>query len=159
MTYDGDAKVDGVPGSGAPIVLNFLNAAGAKTGKLLPTGNVVDIIDGVEVSCVDLSSPLVFATAASLGKTGYESKQELDNDAELLASPRGNTPARRTAHGYGRRDRQGAAQVRAGRAASGERQHRRALFRAVELPLRICGDGRALPWRGRKHPTERWRIA
>ena len=42
VTYDGDATVDGVPGSGAPIVLNFLNAAGAKTGKLLPTGNVVD---------------------------------------------------------------------------------------------------------------------
>lgn len=84
VTYDGIAKVDGVPGTGAPIVLNFLNAAGAKTGKLLPTGNIVDCIEGVDVSCVDLSSPLVFATAASLGKTGYESKQELDNDPELL---------------------------------------------------------------------------
>jgi 4-oxalomesaconate tautomerase len=84
VTYDGDATVDGVPGSGAPIVLNFLNAAGAKTGKLLPTGNPIDIIDGIEVSCVDLSSPLVFVAAASLGKTGYESKKVLDSDPELL---------------------------------------------------------------------------
>jgi 4-oxalomesaconate tautomerase len=84
VTYDGDATIDGVPGSGAPIVLNFLNAAGAKTGKLLPTGRAIDLVDGVPLSCVDLSSPLVFAAAASLGKSGYESKRELDGDAELL---------------------------------------------------------------------------
>jgi 4-oxalomesaconate tautomerase len=84
VTYDGDARIDGVPGTGAPIVLNFLDAAGAKTGKLLPTGNVVDVIDGVELSCIDLSSPLVFAAAASLGKTGYETKRELDADGVFL---------------------------------------------------------------------------
>jgi len=85
VAYDGDARIDGVPGSGSPIVLNFMNAAGAKTGKLLPTGNVVDIVDGIEVSCVDLSSPLVFARAAAFGKTGYESKRELDADPDFLA--------------------------------------------------------------------------
>jgi 2-methylaconitate cis-trans-isomerase PrpF len=84
VTYDGDARIDGVPGTGAPIVLNFLDAAGAKTGKLLPTGRPTDVIDGIEVSCVDLSSPLVFIAAAALGKTGYESKRALDADAELL---------------------------------------------------------------------------
>jgi 2-methylaconitate cis-trans-isomerase PrpF len=84
VTYEGDYRIDGVPGGGAPIVLNFLNAAGAKTGKLLPTGAATDLIAGVEVSCVDLSSPLVFVKAASMGKTGYESKQELDADAEFL---------------------------------------------------------------------------
>ena len=84
VAYDGDARIDGVPGTGAPIVLNFLHAAGAKTGKLLPTGDVVDVIDGIAVSCVDLSTPLVFVAAASLGKTGHESKRELDSDPDLL---------------------------------------------------------------------------
>jgi hypothetical protein len=84
VEYDGDARVDGVPGSGAPIVLNFLDAAGAKTGKLLPTGHVFDVIDGMDVSCVDMSSPLVFAAAASFGKTGYESKRELDSDLAFI---------------------------------------------------------------------------
>ena len=85
VTYAGDAKIDGVPGTGAPIVLNFLDAAGAKTGKLLPTGQPVDVIDGVEVSCVDMSSPLVFVRAADLGKTGHESKRDYDSDLELIA--------------------------------------------------------------------------
>jgi 2-methylaconitate cis-trans-isomerase PrpF len=85
VTYDGAARVDGVPGTGAPIVLNFLDAAGAKTGRLLPTGNVVDLIDGIEVSCVDLASPLVFVRASDLGKTGHESKRELDADPGLIA--------------------------------------------------------------------------
>lgn len=84
VTYDGNARVDGVPGTGAPIVLNFLDAAGAKTGKLLPTGSVRDTVEGVEVSCVDLSSPLVFARASDFGKSGYESKRELDADAALI---------------------------------------------------------------------------
>lgn len=85
VTYDGAARVDGVPGSGAPIQLNFRDAAGAKTGRLLPTGRVVDVVDGVAVSCVDFSTPLVFVPAAALGKSGYESKAELDADGKLKA--------------------------------------------------------------------------
>lgn len=84
LTYDGDVQIDGVPGKGAGIILNFLDAAGAKTGKLLPTGNVVDMIDGIPVSCVDYSTPVVFVAAQSVGKTGHESKQELDADSDLL---------------------------------------------------------------------------
>lgn len=84
VTFEGDTRIDGVPGTGAAIVLNFLDAAGAKTGCLLPTGNVVDVIDGIEVSCVDFSVPVVFMAAASLGKTGYETKQELDADKAML---------------------------------------------------------------------------
>lgn len=84
VTYDGDVRIDGVPGRGAPIVLNFLDAAGAKTGRLLPTGSVVDVVDGVVVSCVDLASPIVFAEAAAFGKTGYETKRELDSDGTLI---------------------------------------------------------------------------
>ncbi len=84
VSYDGPARINGVPGSGAPIVLNFKNAAGAKTGRLLPTGSAVDVVDGVEVSCVDFSTPLVFVPAIAVGKTGYESKKELDADPRLL---------------------------------------------------------------------------
>lgn len=83
VTYDGDAKIDGVPGSGAPIQLNFLNATGAKTGRLFPTGNRIDVIDGIEVSLVDFATPLVFVPAIALGKTGHESKKELDADVTL----------------------------------------------------------------------------
>ena len=85
VTYDGDVRIDGVPGTGAPIVLNFLDAAGARTGHLLPTGNVVDRFDGIEVSCVDLSTPLVIAAAEAFGKTGHETKAELDADHAFLA--------------------------------------------------------------------------
>lgn len=83
VTYDGPARIDGVPGSGAPIQLNFLNATGAKTGRLFPTGNRVDLIDGVAVSMIDFATPLVFVPAEAVGKTGHESKKELDADAVL----------------------------------------------------------------------------
>lgn len=83
VTYDGLARIDGVPGSGAPIQLNFRDAAGAKTGRLLPTGRLVDVIDGVEVSCIDFSTPLVFVPALAMGKTGHETKAELDADSKL----------------------------------------------------------------------------
>lgn len=85
VTYEGDARIDGVPGSGAPIQLNFQDATGAKTGRLFPTGNRIDIVDGVEVSLIDFASPLVFVPALALGKTGHESKKELDADSELKA--------------------------------------------------------------------------
>lgn len=84
VTYEGEFRIDGVPGTGAPVLLNFLDAGGAKTGRLLPTGRPVDVVDGIEVSCVDFSSPIVFVAAASLGKTGHESKKDLDADRELL---------------------------------------------------------------------------
>jgi 4-oxalomesaconate tautomerase len=84
VSYDGDFRIDGVPGTGAPIILNFLDAAGAKTGKLLPTGHPLDVIDGTELTCVDLSSPLVFVDAAAMGKTGYETKRELDADRQFI---------------------------------------------------------------------------
>lgn len=85
VRLDGSTRIDGVPGSGAPIILNFLDAAGAKTGRLFPTGQRMDVVDGIEVSCVDFSSPLVFVPATALGKTGYESREELDADQTLKA--------------------------------------------------------------------------
>ena len=72
VTYEGSASIDGVPGTAAPIRLAFLNAAGAKTGQLLPTGVPVERIDGIEVSCVDAATPVMLVRAADLGKSGVE---------------------------------------------------------------------------------------
>ncbi len=85
VTYDGDVHIDGVPGSGAGILLSFLDAAGTKTGRLLPTGRPLDQVEGVDVSCVDFATPMVFVSASSMGKHGDESKAELDADPAFLA--------------------------------------------------------------------------
>ena len=83
VNYKGDTKVDGVPGTAAPIICNYLDVAGKNCGSLLPTGNVIDIIDGVEVTCVDNGMPVVLLRATDLGISGYESKAELDADEDL----------------------------------------------------------------------------
>lgn len=84
IAYDGDAAIDGVPGTAAPVHLTFQDAAGAKTGRLLPTGQPIDVIDGIQVTCIDAAMPLVVMRAADLGKTGYEPPAALDADADLL---------------------------------------------------------------------------
>jgi 2-methylaconitate cis-trans-isomerase PrpF len=84
VTYEGSTAIDGVPGTAAPIRLSFLDAAGSKTGRLLPTGKVRQRILGVEVTCIDMAMPLVILRAADLGKTGHERPAELDADATLL---------------------------------------------------------------------------
>jgi 2-methylaconitate cis-trans-isomerase PrpF len=85
VAYDGDVAIDGVPGTAAPVHLAFLDAAGAKTGALLPTGSPIDVIEGVEVSCVDAAMPVVIARASSLGKTGHEAAQALGDDLAFMA--------------------------------------------------------------------------
>ena len=85
VTYSGDAAIDGVPGTAAPVKLNFRSAIGSVTGRLLPTGRPLDVIDGVEVSCVDVAMPMVLMRAEQLGKTGYEPAAELDADRALFA--------------------------------------------------------------------------
>jgi 2-methylaconitate cis-trans-isomerase PrpF len=85
VTYDGDATIDGVPGTAAPVKLNFKSAIGSVTGKLLPTGRALDVIDGVDVSCVDVAMPMVLMRAEQLAKTGHESAAELDADRALFA--------------------------------------------------------------------------
>lgn len=85
VQYQGDAVIDGVPGHAAPVWLRFENMAGAKTGALLPTGNVMDLINGFEVSCVDASVPMAIVAARALGLTGYETAEQINADAALLA--------------------------------------------------------------------------
>lgn len=84
ITFEGSATIDGVPGTAAPIKLSFLNPVGTKTGTLLMTGNVIDEIDGIAVSCIDVSVPMIITHAKALGKTGYESKNELDADKAFM---------------------------------------------------------------------------
>lgn len=84
----GDFAIDGCPGSGAPITLDWSDTAGAFTGKLLPTGNAKDTIsvDGVDypVSLVDCANPLVFIAAESLGMKGTETPGEIENNSKLM---------------------------------------------------------------------------
>src|SRR5262249_20499208 len=84
VTYEGDQRISGVNDPASPIVLNLARMAGAKTGKLFPTGKRAEDILGVTVSCVDMAMPCMFLPAAAVGKTGYESKEELDADKALV---------------------------------------------------------------------------
>ncbi len=85
---DGDLQIDGVPGTGAKITLDFSDTQGAVTGKLLPTGNPVDTItvdcQEYEVSIVDAGNPLVFIAAEDLGLKGTETPDEIDNNNALM---------------------------------------------------------------------------
>ena len=85
VTYDGDLRIAGVNDPAAPIVLNLARMAGAKTGRLFPTGKRAEEILDITVSCVDMAMPCMFLPAAAVGKTGYESKEELDADKALVA--------------------------------------------------------------------------
>ena len=85
VTYEGTASIDGVPGTAAPVGINFKSAIGSVTKKLLPTGKPLDVIDGVEVSCIDVAMPAILMRAEAFGKTGYETPNELDADKALFA--------------------------------------------------------------------------
>jgi 2-methylaconitate cis-trans-isomerase PrpF/tripartite-type tricarboxylate transporter receptor subunit TctC len=84
VAYDGDTGIDGVAGTAAPIRLNFLDAWGAVTGALFPTGQRIDRIDGVDVTCIDAAMPLMILRAADLGLAGNEAPAELDAQRGLL---------------------------------------------------------------------------
>jgi 4-oxalomesaconate tautomerase len=81
VTYAGDARIDGVPGTHAPVPLEFRDTAGSSCGALLPTGNTVDEIDGVACTLIDNGMPCVVFKADAVGGTGYESREELESEA------------------------------------------------------------------------------
>jgi 2-methylaconitate cis-trans-isomerase PrpF len=85
----GDCKIDGVPGTGARIMMDFSGTAGSATDKLLPTGNPVDTIStsngSLDISIVDVSNPCVFVRAKDIGMTGQETPQQVNGNAALLA--------------------------------------------------------------------------
>lgn len=85
VTYAGEARIDGVPGTSAPVPLEFKDTAGSSCGALLPTGNVVDVIEGVEVTMIDNGMPCVVMRAADMGIRGDEAPEELEANAELRA--------------------------------------------------------------------------
>ena len=81
---EGSFAIDGVAGTGAKIELAFIDPAGSKTGKTLPTGNVVDTFDDVEVTCIDVGNPCVFVHASSLGVEGGILADAIDAHPDLL---------------------------------------------------------------------------
>lgn len=85
VSYRGDARIDGVPGSHAPVPLEFRDTAGSSCGALLPTGNACDVIDGVPVTLIDNGMPCIVIKAGDVGATGYEDRETLDADSALKA--------------------------------------------------------------------------
>lgn len=83
--YDGHTAIDGVPGTAAAVHLDFEDIAGGSCGALLPTGNAVDTIDGIDVTLVDNGMPVVVLRAADMGISGTETPTELDGDDALRA--------------------------------------------------------------------------
>ncbi|WP_136442790.1 4-oxalomesaconate tautomerase [Pacificoceanicola onchidii] len=84
LTYDGDTEIAGVPGNSAAIQLTFMGVVGSSTGAFLPTDNLRDEIDGIEVTCMDVAMPVVIARASDFGLTGYESAAELDDNSAFF---------------------------------------------------------------------------
>ncbi|MFQ5660733.1 MAG: 4-oxalomesaconate tautomerase [Gammaproteobacteria bacterium] len=83
VSYEGSAAIDGVPGTSAPIMIEFVDVAGSSCGALFPTGNRYDGIDGVEATLVDNGMPVIVIRAESLGLTGYETIGKLESNRSL----------------------------------------------------------------------------
>jgi 4-oxalomesaconate tautomerase len=101
VDYDGDLEIDGVPGTACAINLNFEGTAGSSTGALFPSGNVLDQIAGVDVTCVDNGMPSVLLRAADVGVSGSECPEDLEADGELAGRLGGLRREAATAMGMG----------------------------------------------------------
>lgn len=85
VKYDGSTKIDGVPGTAAPVIMNLFDQVGGKTGKLLPTGKKREEIQGIEVSLLDAGMPMVLIKAADLGMDGAEPADFFEKNKDLMA--------------------------------------------------------------------------
>lgn len=83
VTYTGEARIDGVPGTSAPVLIDFLDISGSSCGSLFPTGNSQDLINNVAVTCIDNGMPVVLLNAADFGLLGHESPPELEANHSL----------------------------------------------------------------------------
>jgi 4-oxalomesaconate tautomerase len=83
IEYAGNAKVDGVPGTAAPIICNYLDTVGSTCGTLLPTGSLIDKINDVEVTCIDNGMPVVIMRSIDFGLIGDETKEALEANEPL----------------------------------------------------------------------------
>ncbi|MEL6167275.1 MAG: 4-oxalomesaconate tautomerase [Pseudomonadota bacterium] len=101
VEYEGAAMIDGVPGTAAPVALQFMDTVGGATGAFLPTGNVLDRIEGVDVTCMDVAMPMVIARAEAFGLTGYESAAELNDNTDFFAQMQNVRVAAGAAMGMG----------------------------------------------------------
>lgn len=90
VEYGGGTRIDGVPGTAAPVTIGFLDTAGSVCAALLPTGNARDRVEtarlgALDVTCIDNGQPLVLVDAAALGRSGHESVTALNADEQLKA--------------------------------------------------------------------------
>ncbi len=79
LTYDGDTAIAGAPGTAAPIQLSFMGVVGSSTGAFLPSGNLIDVVDGIELTCMDVAMPIAIARARI-------------SDCPVTKAPRNSTP-------------------------------------------------------------------
>lgn len=84
VQYDGDYSIDGVLGTAAPINLNFFEVVGSKTGMMFPTGHAMEKIGGIDVTCIDVTVPMMIVRAKDFGLTGYETAQELNENTDFF---------------------------------------------------------------------------
>ncbi|MGH9291635.1 MAG: 4-oxalomesaconate tautomerase [Acidimicrobiales bacterium] len=85
VSYDGEARIDGVPGTHSPVPIDFLDVAGSSCGALLPTGGARDVVEGVDVTCIDNGMPVVCMAASDLAISGYEEPAQIEQNDEVRA--------------------------------------------------------------------------
>ncbi len=144
VQYTGDARIDGVPGTAAPIILNFMEVVGSVSGKMLPTGNVRDVINGIEVTCIDVAMPMIMMRAKDFGLTGTEGRAEINPNKELFARIEPIRLEGRPPHGLRRCLRQGDPEGGVAVGAARRRHHHVTLSHAARTARGACRDRRGV---------------